>query len=285
MDPNASHPYHTPGPTGPHALSLWNFSSSPGWTDEEARRLRLCLMAYGVGRWSQIAQSGHLPGKTISQLNLQTQRVLGQQSLAEFTGLRVDPAEVFVGNRERIERGARTKMGIVVNDGPNPSREVVMRRLRENRARFELAPERVHQAEAELCALARAQQLQEAAAALHRLPADIQTRTHQALEQQWRAAVDTSDGSPARPQWVQRTKSGLVQLAPLPERQRMDDTAKQQYRRELQHMLQALQAAPQKLLPMDKENASEGGVVARDGDSNVGKRPRLERNECATPAT
>lgn len=60
----------------------WNFTPSPGWTKEEAAILKLCLMKYGVGRWVQILETGLLPGKLIQQLNGQTQRLLGQQSLA-----------------------------------------------------------------------------------------------------------------------------------------------------------------------------------------------------------
>lgn len=60
----------------------WNFTPSPGWTKEEAQILKLCLMKYGVGRWVQILDTGLLPGKLIQQLNGQTQRLIGQQSLA-----------------------------------------------------------------------------------------------------------------------------------------------------------------------------------------------------------
>lgn len=60
----------------------WNFTPSPGWTKEEAQILKLCLMKFGVGRWTQILETGLLPGKLIQQLNGQTQRLLGQQSLA-----------------------------------------------------------------------------------------------------------------------------------------------------------------------------------------------------------
>lgn len=39
-------------------------------------------MKFGVGQWVQILSTGLLPGKLIQQLNGQTQRLLGQQSLA-----------------------------------------------------------------------------------------------------------------------------------------------------------------------------------------------------------
>ena len=81
----------------PLYLHSWNFTPSPGWTKEEAATLKLCLLACGVGRWVQIQASGLLPGKMVQQLNGQTQRLLGQQSLMAYTGLQVE--------RRREERG------------------------------------------------------------------------------------------------------------------------------------------------------------------------------------
>jgi hypothetical protein len=49
---------------------------------EEVAVLKLALMKFGVGKWSQIVDSDCLPGKLIQQLNGQTQRLMGQQSLA-----------------------------------------------------------------------------------------------------------------------------------------------------------------------------------------------------------
>lgn len=66
------------------------FAPSPGFTKEDVGILKIALMALGVGRWVQILDTGLLPGKMIQQLNCQTQRLLGQQSLAAFTGLSVD---------------------------------------------------------------------------------------------------------------------------------------------------------------------------------------------------
>ncbi|KAK4522914.1 hypothetical protein GAYE_PCTG32G0804 [Galdieria yellowstonensis] len=142
------------------SLSLWNFSLSPGWTKEEVRILSLCLMSFGVGRWQKIVDSGYLPNKTISQLNLQTQRLLGQQSVAEFTGLCIDPAEVREHNERRIAQGAKTKGGIIVNTGPNPTKEVIMSRLKENASRFGLKDEQVAVAKAQLMGIIQGQKLQ-----------------------------------------------------------------------------------------------------------------------------
>jgi len=61
--------------------SLWNNTLSPGWSIEEVFILKLALQKFGVGRWKRIIESECLPGKSIGQIYLQTQRIMGQQSL------------------------------------------------------------------------------------------------------------------------------------------------------------------------------------------------------------
>lgn len=39
-------------------------------------------MLFGIGNWAKIIESDCLPGKTNAQMNLQLQRLLGQQSTA-----------------------------------------------------------------------------------------------------------------------------------------------------------------------------------------------------------
>ena len=75
--------------------SLWNFTLSPGWTMQEVEVFRAALMKFGLGRWSQIVNSRVLPGKTVAQMNNQMQRMIGQQSTREFTGLHIDPSKIF----------------------------------------------------------------------------------------------------------------------------------------------------------------------------------------------
>jgi hypothetical protein len=72
-------------------------------------------MKHGVGRWVQILDSGLLPGKLIQQLNGQTQRLLGQQSLAAYTGLRVDIDRIRQDNEARVD--AQRKSGLIIYDG------------------------------------------------------------------------------------------------------------------------------------------------------------------------
>jgi hypothetical protein len=120
-------------------------------------------MARGVGRWVQILEDGLLPGKLIQQLNGQTQRLLGQQSLAAFTGLRVDVDAVRRDNAVRA--GAARKGGLVINVGDNPRPEAREAARRAKQAEYGLAPEAVAAAEAELEARKRAAAERAAAAA------------------------------------------------------------------------------------------------------------------------
>jgi hypothetical protein len=127
-------------------------------------------MARGVGRWVQILEDGLLPGKLIQQLNGQTQRLLGQQSLAAFTGLRVDVDAVRRDNAARA--GAARKGGLVINAGDNPRPEAREAARRAKQAEYGLAPGAVAAAEAELEARKRAAaERAAAAAAVPRRPA------------------------------------------------------------------------------------------------------------------
>jgi hypothetical protein len=80
-------------------------------------------MKFGIGRWRLIEEylslssyhnyrSKVLPTKTAQQCYLQTQRLIGQQSLAEFMGLHVDIDRIAEENRKI--QGIR-KFGFLVN--------------------------------------------------------------------------------------------------------------------------------------------------------------------------
>ena len=77
---------------GADAAGRWRAQPAAGWTEEEVSILHKALTRFGVGNWSQIMDSGCLPGKTNAQLNNQTQRMLGQQSTA---GARPVHSETF----------------------------------------------------------------------------------------------------------------------------------------------------------------------------------------------
>lgn len=139
------------GPKVGDAASLWNFTQSPGWTLEEADILRYALMAIGVGRWVQIVEANVLPGKLIQQLYGQTQRLIGQQSLAAYTGLCVDVDRIREDNlaKKDVER----KAGLVIYTGPNPTKEMKESWRAEAVQKYGLTEEQVKRAEQKLLEL------------------------------------------------------------------------------------------------------------------------------------
>ncbi|KAG0359582.1 hypothetical protein BG005_000531 [Podila minutissima] len=123
------------------SASLWNYTVAPGWNVNEAEVLRKALMRFGIGNWSKIIESNCLVGKTNAQMNLQTQRMLGQQSTAEFAGLHIDPR--VIGQKNSLIQGdhIRRKNGCIVNTGAKLSREEIRRRVAENMEQYELTEE------------------------------------------------------------------------------------------------------------------------------------------------
>ena len=66
--------------------------------------LKLALMKFGVGKWKEIVESECLPGKLIQQLNGQTQRLMGQQSLAGAQRTRRTPTPARAGACNPVRR-------------------------------------------------------------------------------------------------------------------------------------------------------------------------------------
>ncbi|KAI9098154.1 hypothetical protein DFS34DRAFT_619797 [Phlyctochytrium arcticum] len=135
-------------PTGPSNVlrpndspSLWNCTLSPNWTRSEANTLRLALMRFGIGNWKDILAYNCLPGKTNAQLNLQTQRLLGQQSTAEFQFLHIDPLVIAEKNALITGPEVKRKNGFIVNSGDKLSKEEKARRIKENKEKYGLPEE------------------------------------------------------------------------------------------------------------------------------------------------
>lgn len=97
--------------------SLKNSTLAPGWQRDEVDVLKVALMKFGVGRWKKIMQNGCLPGKTPSQLSSQTQRLLGQQSLAEYLHLHLDIDKVAAFNTRKTN--VKRKSNCIINTGKN----------------------------------------------------------------------------------------------------------------------------------------------------------------------
>eukprot|EP01118_Nematostelium_gracile_P015335 TRINITY_DN6126_c0_g1_i1.p1 TRINITY_DN6126_c0_g1~~TRINITY_DN6126_c0_g1_i1.p1 ORF type:complete len:250 (+),score=89.22 TRINITY_DN6126_c0_g1_i1:112-861(+) len=123
--------------------SLWNCTLSPGWSQEEGEILRKAIMKHGLGAWTAIVKSKVLPGKTAAQLNLQTQRMLGQQSLGGFMGIKLDPLVVLEENNKKQGPEYKRKNGCLVNTGNNPTREERAKLIAENREKYELSTEEI----------------------------------------------------------------------------------------------------------------------------------------------
>jgi hypothetical protein len=131
------------------STSLWNYTLSPGWTQEESELLRRAVIYFGIGNWASIIQSGCLPLKTNAQMNLQLQRMLGQQSTVEFKGLHIDP--IVIGEKNSRIQGpeVKRKNNCIVNTGSmvicdwmmwvdKLSREEIKSRIQENKETYEL---------------------------------------------------------------------------------------------------------------------------------------------------
>lgn len=108
-----------------------------GWTEKEVEVFRLALMKFGLGKWTDIVKAGCLPGKTVAQLNNQMQRMLGQQSTSEFTGLHIDPLHVFAENEKKP---GRRKNGCLINMDGNMSQNQIRRKRAANEEKFGLDP-------------------------------------------------------------------------------------------------------------------------------------------------
>ena len=103
----------------------------------------IVLKKFGVGRWVQIVDSGALPGKQIQQLNGQTQRLLGKQSLAEYTGLNLDVLAVKQANDALTGEDVVRKNGLITNQGGKMSKEELKAKREENVRLYGLTPEQI----------------------------------------------------------------------------------------------------------------------------------------------
>ena len=98
------------------------------------------MKKWGVGCWKTITDRRVLPGKTVAQFYNQAQRLLGQQSLAEFQGLHLDLQAIFDKN-SKIKGKRKNKCLINTQDKLKPA-ELKLRK-EENERCFGLTEEQV----------------------------------------------------------------------------------------------------------------------------------------------
>ncbi|KAI9345212.1 hypothetical protein BDR26DRAFT_1005577 [Obelidium mucronatum] len=126
----------TPSIRSKDSPSLWNTSINQGWSTAEEDVLCKALMKFGVGNWRAILDSGCLPGKNPAQMYLQTQRILGQQSISEFTGLHVDCKAIGALNKAR--KDVVRKNRLITNLGVKLDRQELTKKVKENKEKFEV---------------------------------------------------------------------------------------------------------------------------------------------------
>ena len=111
--------------------SLYNNSLMPSWCAEESEVLRLAIMKFGFGNWKAIKKSKCLPGKNKTQIVQQAQRLIGQQSIMEFSGLHIDVNKIKARNASRL--GVKIKNGLIKNR-VSYSRQEILEKRKENEA-------------------------------------------------------------------------------------------------------------------------------------------------------
>jgi hypothetical protein len=82
-----------------------------------------------------------LPGKQIQQLNGQTQRLLGQQSLAEYSGMCMDVDAIRSDNNAKQGPETVRKSGLIVNQGGKLSKEGLVALREANLEKYGLSQE------------------------------------------------------------------------------------------------------------------------------------------------
>lgn len=91
-------------------------------------------MLFGVGRWKKIVKSNCLPGKSVGQIYMQTQRLLGQQSLAQFMGIHIDTEKVLADNKKK--KNVLRKNNFIVNTNDNLTKEQKLRLIEQNKYKY-----------------------------------------------------------------------------------------------------------------------------------------------------
>jgi len=88
------------------------FERGVGWNPLEAAVFYLILKQHGCGQWSTFEY--YLPHQNTAKYNTFAQKLYGQQSLAPFSGMKVDPYLVF---KEKTDLIALRKNGVRVHNG------------------------------------------------------------------------------------------------------------------------------------------------------------------------
>ncbi|KAJ6247943.1 ubiquitin-associated/translation elongation factor ef1b [Anaeramoeba flamelloides] len=102
--------------TAKYVSSLFNESSSQGWSIEETQVLRECIRRYGYSCWETIMKKNLIPGKTHSQLYHHSMRLCGQQSLYLYKGIHLDVNHLYLENRNKTGKNIKRKAGMIIKE-------------------------------------------------------------------------------------------------------------------------------------------------------------------------
>ncbi|KAJ6227381.1 ubiquitin-associated/translation elongation factor ef1b [Anaeramoeba flamelloides] len=102
--------------TAKYVSSLFNESSSQGWSIEETQVLRECIRRYGYSCWETIMKKNLIPGKTHSQLYHHSMRLCGQQSLYLYKGIHLDVNHLYLENLNKTGKNIKRKSGMIIKE-------------------------------------------------------------------------------------------------------------------------------------------------------------------------
>lgn len=95
-----------------HLRNFRKLDNGNGWHPLEAAAFHLILKKFGCGSWETM--SYYLPHKNTAQFNVFCQKLFGQQSLYNFSRLKVDPYRNY---KDVCKKLALRKSGVVVHEG------------------------------------------------------------------------------------------------------------------------------------------------------------------------
>ena len=131
----------------------------------------------------------------IQQLNGQTQRLLGQQSLAAYTGLRLDIDRIRADNEALSDSQVTRKAGLIINDGSKLSKEEKASLQEVSKVKYALTQAQMDAVDAALEEIYSA-----------RTEEDAVGRRHRGLVEEWGRAVKERPGKEEVEGWEREAR-------------------------------------------------------------------------------
>jgi len=251
-----------------HALTLTRYRYAL------ALRVPPCLpglLKHGIGRWVQILDTGLLPGKMIQQLNGQTQRLLGQQSLAAYTGLRLDIDRIRADNEALSDSQVTRKAGLIINDGSKLSKEEKASLQEVSKVKYALTQAQMDAVDAALEEIYSA-----------RTEEDAVGRRHRGLVEAWGRAVKERPGKEEVEGWGREARVERLKVV-----MGMLEEAQGVWRYQVGREVGGVFCRKHKAGEENDGKAANGGVVGEENEKHAknAKKANNKRGAKATKAT